>query len=54
VEQGWLGEVAAIQTTIAAADQKLVTMRNQMAERTTTNLGMPRIAPAVGRSSLDR
>lgn len=31
--QGWLGEVAAIETTLAAADQKLVTMRTQMAQR---------------------
>jgi hypothetical protein len=53
-EQGWLGEVAAIETTIAAADQKLVTMRTQMAQRTTANLGMPSIAQAVGRSGLNR
>ena len=53
-EQGWLGEVAAIETTIAAADQKLVTMRTQIAQRATTNLGMPSIVPAVGRSSPSR
>jgi 2C-methyl-D-erythritol 2,4-cyclodiphosphate synthase len=53
-EQGWLGEVAAIETTLAAADQKLVTMRTQMAQHITTDLGMPSIAPAVGRSSLNR
>jgi hypothetical protein len=54
-EQGWLGEVAAIETTTtAAADQKLVTMRTQMLQRATTNLGMPSIAPAVGRSTLKR
>jgi hypothetical protein len=53
-EHGWPGEVAAIETTIAAADQKLVTMRTQMAQRTTANLGMPSIAPAVGRSRLNQ
>jgi site-specific recombinase XerD len=53
-EQGWLGEAAAIETTIAAADQKLVTMRTQIAQRATTNLGMPSVVPAVGRSSPSR
>jgi hypothetical protein len=50
-EQGWLGEVAAIETTIAAAAQKLATMRNPAAKHTTAHLGMPTIHRAVGRSS---
>lgn len=50
-DQGWLGEVAAIETTLAAADQKLAAM-HQLAERhTITHLGMPDFRPAVGRSS---
>lgn len=53
-EQGWLGEVATIETTIAAAEQKLIAMRGQAAHRTTTSLGMPGTGPAVGRSSPNR
>jgi len=40
-EQGWLGEVAAIETTLAAATQKLGTMRDLTARSTTVSLGMP-------------
>jgi hypothetical protein len=40
-EQGWLGEVAAIETSLAAAQQKLTTMRG--AGRGSTHLGMPTI-----------
>lgn len=50
-EQGWLGEVAAIETTRAAAEQKLAAMRSAAARHTTTTLGMPGFGPAVGRSS---
>lgn len=50
-EQGWLGEVAAIETTRAAAEQKLAAMRSAAAQHTTTTLGMPGFGPAVGRSS---
>jgi hypothetical protein len=50
-EQGWLGEVAAIETTLAAADQKLVAMRMLVDQRTKTHLGMPSLLPQVGRSS---
>jgi hypothetical protein len=49
-EQGWLGEVAAIETTLAAAEQKLAAMRSAATQRTTTALGMPGFGPAVGRS----
>ena len=42
-EQGWLGEVAAIETTLAAAAQKLQAMRGLTARRTTVHLGMPGI-----------
>jgi hypothetical protein len=50
-DQGWLGEVAAIETTLAAAEQKLVAMRSAAAQHTTTTLGMPGFGPAVGRAS---
>jgi hypothetical protein len=48
-EQGWLGEVAAIETTLAAAAQKLEAMR--AARSATVHLGMPDIRAAIGRSS---
>ncbi|WP_037253069.1 hypothetical protein [Kibdelosporangium aridum] len=48
-EQGWLGEVAAIETTMAAAAQKLEAMRT--ARNATVHLGMPDIRPSTGRSS---
>ncbi len=42
-DQGWLGEVAAIETTLAAATQKLKAMRELTACSTTVSLGMPGI-----------
>ncbi len=54
-EQGWLGEVAAIETTMAAAARKLEAMRD-LATRTTStsiHLGMPDICPSAGRRSPD-
>ncbi len=50
-DQGWLGEVAAIETTLAAAAQKLAAMHQMAAGHITTYLGMPDYRPAVGRSS---
>jgi hypothetical protein len=52
-EQGWLGEVAAIKATLAAAEQKLIVMRSAAAKHTTTTLGMPGFGAAVGRSSFN-
>ena len=52
-EQGWLGEVAAIKATVAAAKQKLLAMRSAAATPTTTTLGMPGVGPADGRSSFN-
>jgi hypothetical protein len=46
-EQGWLGEVAAIKTTLAAADQKLVALRSLAVTKTNTHLGMPEFRSAV-------
>jgi hypothetical protein len=50
-EQGWLGEVAAIETTLAAAAQKLAAMRAVATQGTKTHLGMPSPRPPVGQSS---
>jgi hypothetical protein len=50
-EQGWLGEGAAIETTRAAAEQKVVAMRSAAAQHTTATLEMPGFGPAIGRSS---
>ncbi len=52
-EQGWLGEVAAIETTLAAAAQKLKAMRKLATRSTTTVLGMPEIRSATGRRCAD-
>jgi integrase len=50
-EQGWLGEVAAIETTMAAAAQKLEAMRGLTTRHASIHLGMPDIRPAAGRYS---
>ncbi|HWM99344.1 MAG TPA: site-specific integrase, partial [Streptosporangiaceae bacterium] len=54
-DQGWLGEVAAIETTLAAAAQKLEAMRDLTTRSTSTSihLGMPDVRPAAGRHSPD-
>jgi hypothetical protein len=51
--QGWLGEVAAIETTIAAATQKLEAMRGPVARRASVHLGMPDFRPATARSTIN-
>jgi integrase len=50
-DQGWLGEVAAIETTMAAAGQKLAAMRELTAPNATVHLGMPDVRHATGRST---
>ena len=50
-DQGWLGEVAAIETTLAAAAQKLTAMRELAARSATVNIGMPEARGVAGRSS---
>jgi hypothetical protein len=52
-EQGWLGEVAAIQTTLAAAEQKLQAMREAKNHSITVSLGMPHVRRDAGRSSAE-
>jgi len=53
-EQGWLGEVAAIETTMAAAAQKLQAMRDLATTRTSIDIGMPDLRHPTGRCSPDR
>ncbi|SOD67393.1 Phage integrase family protein [Streptomyces zhaozhouensis] len=48
-EQGWLGEVAAIEASLAAAEQKLAAMRDLAARDTTVHLGMPDLRGVVAR-----
>ncbi|WP_327172661.1 hypothetical protein OG471_31875 [Streptomyces sp. NBC_01336] len=52
-EQGWLGEVAGIETTKAAAAQKLEAMRDRAGQPSTVHLGMPDFRRDAGRSSTD-
>ncbi len=52
-EQGWPGEVAAIEASIAAAGQKLTAMRQLATKHATVHLGMPDFRPDAGRSSPD-
>jgi hypothetical protein len=48
-EHGWMGEVAAIETTMAAAAQKLAAMR--IARQAPVLLGMPDVRLSAGRST---
>jgi hypothetical protein len=48
---GWLGEVAAIEVSVAAADHKLDAMRRLAVKHKTVQLGMPGLRPSAGRSS---
>ncbi|MGA5564339.1 hypothetical protein ACPCUV_24685 [Streptomyces platensis] len=48
-EQGWLGEVAAIEASLAAAEQKLAAMRDVATRHTTVHLGMPDFRSVVAR-----
>jgi integrase len=52
-EQGWLGEVAAVEATLAAAAQKLQAMRDLTTRSASTgiHIGMPDVRPSAGRHS---
>jgi hypothetical protein len=52
-EQGWLGEVAAIETTLAAAAQKLEAMHQHVARNVSVHLGMPDFRPAAARLTVN-
>ncbi|MGW6831842.1 integrase [Streptomyces sp. NPDC054949] len=51
-DQGWLGEVAAIETTMAAAAQKLEAMRERAAQPSTVRLDMPDFRTSAGRRTV--
>lgn len=48
-KHGWLGEVAAIEASLVAADRKLEAMNAIAARHTVTHLGMPDFRTATGR-----
>lgn len=50
-EQGWLGEVAGLEVSLAAAEQKLTAMRQLADRHRVTHLGMPDYRSAVGRAN---
>jgi len=50
-EHGWLGEVAAVEASLTAAESKLETMRGLAARHSVTHLGMPEFRAATGRST---
>jgi DnaJ-domain-containing protein 1 len=50
-EQGWLGEVAGLQGTLTAAEQKLDAMHQLADQHPATHLGMPDFRSAVGRAT---
>ncbi|MEV0408703.1 hypothetical protein [Actinoallomurus sp. NPDC050550] len=52
-EQGWLGELAAIETTLAAARQKLQAMAEAASHGTIVSLGMPDVRRNAGRNSAE-
>jgi integrase len=50
-EKGWKGEVAGLEVSIAAAEQKLRLIDELTARHTVTYLGMPDFSASVGRTS---
>jgi len=49
--EGWRGEIAGLEATLQAAEQKLGTMRQIAARHGVTHLGMPEFRETVGRTS---
>ena len=49
--EGWLGEIAGLEATLEAAQQKLQTMDQIAARHGATHLGMPSFRDAIGRTS---
>jgi len=50
-KQGWLGEIAGLETSLAAANQKLATMQRLAERHHVTHLGMPTFNHVVGRTT---
>jgi hypothetical protein len=53
-EQGWLGEIAAIEAGLAASEQKLAAMRDLAVRHPTGHLGMPDFRDVVARSDSEQ
>ena len=49
--EGWPGEIAGMEATLQAAEQKLQTMHQIAARHSVTHLGMPSSRNAVGQAS---
>ena len=49
--EGWLGEIAGLEATLEAAEQKLQAMRQIASRHAVTHLGMPDFRATVGRAS---
>jgi len=49
--EGWLGEIAGLEATLAAADQKLQAMKQIASRHGVTHLGMPDFRDSTGRAS---
>jgi hypothetical protein len=52
-QKGWKGEVAGLEVSIAAVEQKLRLIDELTARHTVTYLGMPNFSSSVGRASPD-
>ena len=50
-QQGWLGEIEGLKTSLAAADTKLTDLKRLTTRQTTVHLGMPTIDRLVGRTA---
>jgi hypothetical protein len=49
--EGWLGEIAGLQATLVAAEQKLQSMKQIAQRHNVTHLGMPDFRGTIGRAS---
>jgi hypothetical protein len=49
--EGWLGEIAGLEATLAAADQKLHAVHRLAGRHAVTHLGMPDFRTTVGRAT---
>ncbi len=49
--EGWRGEIAGLEATVEAAEQKLGAMRQLAARHGVTHLGMPEFRETLGRTA---
>lgn len=52
--QGWRGEIAGLEVSISAAEQKLTVMRELAARHRVAHLGMPDFGSVTGRVTTGR